>query len=321
MINVIKALAGSRVNTFSVASNVFDDNFINSVVYSNETGYNVRSAFSEWRFNYSGTYLGLKVKPEMYASFPLYSTIQIIINGSYYQSVQFTDESLIELTLPAGGKVISLIEGALNYSSGWKGTFLTEIWLSRNVFSKNIPTPTQKIVFLGDSITSGFKPTNPQEGTYSRLFSSDGGFSVAVLGWGNGKLEDYAGTSGLITSTVSNITSLFSGVTTKSMFILVGTNDWAVATPYTTFIGWYEDLLDAINLADSSITINCISPLARSGDNSALDDYRTAIDTMCSTRSFATHIAGKTILIYPDDFEDIVHPSNSGHLKLYNAIK
>lgn len=305
------------------STNVFDNNFINSIIYENQIGYNVRNAFSEWKFQYSGVYLGLKVKPTLYSTFPVYTSIQIIVNGVYYLNVKFTDETIKEIILPTGNKTIQLIEGALNKPSTiFNGTFLTEIWLHENRFTKiNETSVSEKIVVLGDSISTGFKPDNPQQGTWSRRFSSSGGRNVGILGWGNGQLYHYAGDSTKRAQTISYIQNMLSNVTTtKKLAILIGTNDWAVGVNLTNFDQWYKDLIDDLNALDSSIQMFCISPLARSGDNSNLDTMRSNIDTMCSTRSFATHIAGKTILTYPDYFADIVHPNEGGHTLLYSYL-
>ena len=146
---------------------------------------------------------------------------------------------------------------------------------------------------------------------------------VGLIGYGVARMKDFGETAGKRTIAISYINDLFSNVTTdKVLVIALGTNDFAIdSTAAATFKTWYGDLLDDINTADSSITIYCISPLIRADDAPLLDDYRTAIDDLCTARAYATHIPGKNILsVGAPDFNDGVHPSNSGHIKYNNAI-
>ena len=103
-----------------------------------------------------------------------------------------------------------------------------------------------------------------------------------------------------------------------------GTNDHAVdGTAAATFQGWLGNLLDAINIADSTIRCWVLSPLLRNDafENAGLDAIRTAYGTVCTARaSYATHIAGKTILSHPGDFDDDVHPNDAGHINLNTAL-
>lgn len=460
------SVADPSVADPSAAIDMFDTNFINSV-YEGSTGYPVRNPFSEWKFDYNGTYLKLVVLTDINTTtWPGYATIQIIIDGVYYQTLDFSVTDTQELTLPAGQKEIRLIEGALagpfiekisndvinddfedwadptvpdgwakngthdasNYteqdpalnglrlvSSGtnisigspqvldvsttykitidvstitggiiiddsgtqvaniqsagiyeysWEaennrlyikrgaspcdayirnftiqdtsiilndasvsGTYLTEIWVDEDEFTKiDEPSTNEKIVFLGDGITSGFAPTNPQEGTYCRRFDSSLNKNVGVIGWGGATLEDMASTTTLRDNTIEDIQTLFSfTINEKKLVILLGTNDWVEENTPEDIDTWYKDLIDTLNVADPSIKMTCISPIVRNSSDTNLDLIRTNIEVMCSSnginRPFAHYLKGKNILTYPEDFHDTIHPNELGHSKLYKEVE
>jgi lysophospholipase L1-like esterase len=298
---------------------VFDTNFHNSVVYSQESGYQIRSAASEWKFQYSGTRLGLKVKPTMYSLFPQWSQIVIIIDGSVHSVESFSDESIKEITLPDGEKTVTLVEGATSMPSGIIGTFLTAVWVEKDKFTKINETPvSEKFVFLGNSITVGANADVPSVEGYAALFRSKQSKEVGILGYGFGELKDFAETPQKRADTIAHIVEMFSNVTTtKKLIISLGTNDYGLSsTPAATFQTWLENLLDDINAQDNTIVIYCISPIIRSDDAQLLDDIRDVTNTVCIARAYATHIPGKPILIV-GDLADDVHPTVNGH-DIYN---
>lgn len=320
--NILKKKSGEQPEQ---AVNVFDNNFIDSIIYSQEVDYQIRSAASIWKFEYSGQFFKLKANPTILPTFAAfnYNTVIVIVDGVFYQEVFFADsEDEQVITLPASGiKTIELIEGLTSKppSLGIIGTFLTEVTLYESQFTKINQVPvTDKLCFLGDSITVGGNADYPSSEGYAHLFRQDQ--NAGILGYGYGKVRDFAETSGLIDQTVLEIQDMLSNATNKKLVIALGTNDFGLdGTAASTIQTWYGNLLDAINAADSSIEIFCISPLLRSDDSTLLDDYRTAISNVCSARAYATYIEGKTILSL-GDLDDGLHPTTAGHLKYYQAI-
>ena len=157
---------------------------------------------------------------------------------------------------------------------------------------------------------------------FPKLFKYDDLKEVVNLGWAEGELAQMASTTPLVNGTVTSITtSLSNATTTKKLIILIGTNDFGLsALPSATFKTYYENLVDAVNAADSSIEIFCISPLLRSTDAPLLDDYRTAINDLCTVRpSFCTYIEGKTIITLLDT-TDGLHLSVAGQQKVKDHI-
>jgi len=302
---------------------VFDTDFINSIVYSQEADYQIRSAASEWRFQYSGTYLGLKVKPTAYNTFPQWSQIAIIIDGVYWSFESFSDETLHEITLPSGNKTIELIEGLTSKPTTIIGTFLTDVILDSTKFTKiNETTVSEKLLFLGNSITVGANATIPSTQGYAQLFKYENSKQIGILGYGYGKVKDFGETQQKRDDVVADIVEMFSNVTTtKKLIISLGTNDGALdGTTGTTLRPWYDALLDDINAADSSIQIYCITPIIRSSDGALYDGIRSEITASANARAYSTPIDGKSILT-TGDLADGVHPTVAGHKKYKDAVE
>ena len=301
----------------SPISNRFDNNFINSLVYEVDVDFNKRAGGSEWKFTYSGTKLNLRFKGSLGTRYT------ILVNGVVNTLLEGIEDSTYYLDLPAGVKNIELIQDGINKpSSTLLGTFLTKVFVDNTFVKVNETNVAEKLTFLGDSITQGSGSNNPSIESYAHRFKYDDSKEVTTLGWGSAKVSSFASTPALITEHVGYIIDTFSNVTTtKKLIIHIGTNDFGISSlPSATFKTYYENLLDAINLADSSIEIFCISPLLRTDDAALLDDYRTAISDLCTARpSYTTYTDGKPILTL-GDLSDTVHPSTAGHQKFHDYI-
>ena len=224
-------------------------------------------------------------------------------------------------TLTAGAKTVKLVEGRVRTTS-LSGVRLNSIVVDDNAFVKvDDGNTAERFVFLGDSITQGNQPTNHFTLAYAQLFKYTDSKQVTVLGFGGAKLEDLASTPAKISTTNSWISSSFQDTTTtKKLIIMLGTNDFLNSVTPANYKTYYEDLLDAINVADSSIVVYCISPLDNSTADANLTQYDTNVSDVCSSRAWATYIDGLSILNYPTGFNDAVHPDTSGHLAIHDFI-
>jgi len=306
----------------------FDNNLKNSVVINPNVGFNQRSAFGEFEFNTTDDFILLKAKRTLYGFFPQYSHITVFENDVFLKTVDITvDQLQVVVPLSSGNKKITLVESLLSSPSmghvNTIGTFLTSV-KARNFSKVNESLHSDKIIFMGDSITVGGEASIPATQGYSRLFKIENGKNVAVLGYGYGTLQNFTGTTPLTTQTIGWITQLFANTTTsKKLVIAMGTNDWGLTGILSA--GWetlYGQFLDAVHLADNSIKIYCISPLNRTGEDQRLIDFRTGISNAVNTRtSFCTYINGNGILSVPTDFTvGGVHPTTAGHKKYKDSI-
>lgn len=324
----IKSYLDKKYNL--IYDDIFDGVFTNSVEYTDKTTYKIRSAHSQFKFNYSGTTIFVKAVSTLAAVYPTYSYISVFINGVYNQRFQVltTDVGYQKITLPAGDKELMFIEplvSRINDAGDILGVFITGILGEVNFTNIAPANVAEKLVFLGDSIVVGGNADNPSSEGFPNLFMIENDKEVVILGWGYAGMDSFGSSAGLITAAVGYITSAFSNVTTtKKLIISLGTNDYAVkGITANNFETYYGDLLDAIHLADADIQIWCISPILRGDakEDATLDDFRSRVADVCTARpSYCTHITGKTILSYPADYDDAVHPDTDGHKKLKDAL-
>lgn len=290
--------------------------FKNSIVYSIESDYSKRSTGAEFEFNYSGTSLWLR--SEVSGN----NSLIMLIDDVYDSTITLTDDTLFQLTLGAGQKKITLIEPSVG-TSLLLGSWLKHIIVEKSKFSKiNEGFINDRYVFLGDSITQGSGATNPVLGGYAHLFKYNGSKIKTTLGFGGALIRDMVDATGSsLTTTLSWINSAFENTNgEKKLTILLGTNDWADGYSPSAINTRYITLVDAINAEDPTIKMYIISPTHRVGEDANMTTIRSNIATMCSTRtSFITFIDGTNIL-NAGDLADTVHPTDAGHLKLYNAV-
>ena len=308
------------------ASEIYDESkFNNSVVLADYTTFKARSSFSDLEFTFSGTKIYLKANPSLYATYPDYSYLTIYVNGVYNQRVTYSANAYKEIVLPEGLKTVKIVQPLVNLPvATYLGVFINGFKAFSPITYVN-PSVSDKIVFVGDSIISGFGTTNPETEGSGRLFTVENNKNTAFHSWGWGSLKQMASDAGKLSATITHIENLFANATgTKRLVVTLGTNDNANdSTDAATFQGWYENLLDAIHVLDVDIDVYCLSPVLRTDvfERSLLDDYRTAINTVCAARStYCTHIAGKPILSAGDLSDDDVHPNTGGHKKIKDAV-
>ena len=302
------------------------DNVLNNSLTLYTTGFSRRIPFAKFEFNTSNTKILIKAQPTIYSAFPDWAEVSIFEDDVYTQKVAVVDTAYKLITLSAGTKKVSIVEGlvstATRIESGAVGTYLTNVYTTH--FDKVLEgTVSDKIIFIGDSILAGGNSTTPEIEACTTLFRVENGKNVNVYSLGNTTLEAFAGTGGAITNCVNNIVTQFANVTgTKRLMLGLGTNDRFYSTcDAATFESWYGALLDAINAADNNIIVYCMSPVLRTDANedALLDSFRAAILSLCSTRDYATHIVGKTILA-AGYIDDGVHPTTAGQKKLKDAL-
>jgi len=308
-------MGGSQPPTPLIES-VFDGIYTNSVSY----GGDVVSSASEFRFTYSGTYLGLKGTTTMYSGYPQFSKLSIIIDNVLWQAVTISDTSLHEFELPVGNKSIAITTSALSKPSSIIGCYINDVIVDSTKFAKiNSVSLAEKIVFIGDSITVGANATNPSTEGYAPLFRYNQNKQVAILGYGWGAYNDFASDQSKIDAVIAHLTQLYSGVTTKKFVCSLGTNDDGIyGLSGATIKPWVTALIGQVKIAFPDIIITLISPIIRSDDSALFDGIRTSIGEVATEQS-VNHIYGKDILTL-QDLEEGLHPTTAGMLKYHNAI-
>ena len=311
-----------KKNTSPIIGEVFDDLFTNTSVYEDRGDYTIRTTSSRYNFMYSGDLMSVKGISTLGGTF--WNYIEIFINDVYYQSLQINNTSYQDITLPVGGKKITILSGICsrpNNVGDIKSTFLTGLSLDTTRYTKlNVQNNNTEYVFLGDSITVGDHAFTSING-YANLFYKEDKLSTTILGWGWARLFDFGSDSGKITECVARIIDAFKSAPNKKLIIALGTNDMALdGRSASDFIGYARNLINAIVSADPTIQIFYNEPLYRNGDPALLQSYRTELANLSTELGTFTVIPCKNACTYPSDYADSVHPNNQGHKKYKDFV-
>lgn len=290
--------------------------------------YTIRSPFSAYKFQYSGTTLRIHAESLVGSFQSDAGLVYVFVDGVLNQKVYFNSNSIhnVTITLPAGNKNIELLEGPAKMTgvdwSSLAGTYIKHILGNRPFTKIATPNVSEKIIFIGDSIANGFSATDFFLEGFVGRFRFENNKEIGLLGGGSARLFQMAETTTKVNQTVGFITQLFANVTTtKKLVITIGTNDFGIDTrDATTFSTWYGNLLDAIHAADATIQIYCLSPIYRSGETALLESYRTNISALCAARSsYTTYINGAPV-VPAGELPDGLHPNSAGHKRIKDTL-
>jgi len=187
-------------------------------------------------------------------------------------------------------------------------------------------TPSARIVVYGDSIAVGYASTNPATDAWPVLLSADYPGMVRVIAYSGRQLRTDGLTAAWRVNLAQQLVQTAMGTNSRRIWLAIGTNDYGVAQWNSTDFGTaYADLLDQIRALDTTVAVYAQSPLVRTTETanalgSTLPNYRTAISSACTGRSWATFVDGSAILAL-GDLADGVHPTTAGHVKYKAAVK
>jgi lysophospholipase L1-like esterase len=260
----------------------------------------------------------------IYGSYPTLSTIGIFVDGILYKTVTLNPSNpgflqQISVPLPAGKKVVTLVNGAQSSPAGTIiGAWVRAIYVPSSA-STTMVTPTspgRRVATYGDSITTGSAATNLHANSAWSIIRNSGRASVFVDAYGYRSLFD---------DTPAGIVSTFQTFDPTDIYLAIGTNDYGLSKQSATSFGvQYAALVDALHTAYPSAAIYAQTPLIRSseppnsyGDN--LEAYRAAIEALAESRPWLNVIDGASILtagVLPDG----THPNDLGHGKWAESI-
>ena len=309
--------------SFAVVSptNLHDNGYVTDV-----TNYLLCNPYSRWVFYTHATNLFIKTYCNMFDTFPDYSTIGIIINGTYFTTLTCTQMGAnnFSLVLPARGKKIEIIAGVQTKPAATVlGTFIKSIYFSGGAYTTEVsPTnPASRLFIYGDSIAVGDHTEIPTKEGWAVLMRSS--INTAIEAFGYRSLFMDCETEELRAAFVSHIAAFEPLI----IWLAIGTNDYGLSKWTAANFGTaYADLLDKLHVALPSTTIYAQTPTTRTTETanalgSTLPDYRTQIATAQSTRSeYCTLVDGTEILV-AGDLADGLHPTTAGHAKYATYVK
>lgn len=261
--------------------------------------------------------------------------IGVYVNGAWHMNVAFgsTDTLLHQsVSLPAGdNKLVQLVEGAqLDTSGGLDGSAVkgTYIYAIRGAIAFDPPTvPTQRIAVYGDSIVCGYYGTIPvKDGWFpqARVAYEAAGGRMSSIAWGGRAMGKEASPDTIASQLVAHV----AGSTTRIIVVAIGTNDFGQSVARATFRTNYGTLLDGIRSRDTGALVYLLKPLPRldqatpNGVAAILSDYAADIDTVRSTRTWATAVdTSAWINTATDVVGDGIHPNDTGHGKVLTQFR
>jgi uncharacterized repeat protein (TIGR02543 family) len=302
----------------------------NSTLLHNSFDYtiNVRNAFGSFKFTTDAATIYVRINP----TFLTFKNIDIFIDNVYNQSIASAVAGEYKsVTLPAGTKTVEIIEGITNRDNDGSmitGTTIVDVLTPKSSTTTVITetTTAKKIVTICDSAGVGQGVTDPIQNAFIRLFKINDSIEVETIGAGWDSIyKDVAGTSELVTATITRLTKAFSNATDKRLLIEASHNDAGLYGITSTVLStYYNNLLDAVHALDSNIKIYCIGPFTGPSFAETLKGtYRTAIQGICTARSgYCTYINGPTASPnYPSNYPDTLHPNDAENIVIYNNIR
>lgn len=259
--------------------------------------------------------------------------VGVFIDGIYLTELVVTANGVTCFVLPLDGQAhsVDLYNGfQQNNVAGLRGTYVTAV-SGKGVTFRAVATPTVRLAFYGDSITSGMLGAPmPQQSFFGRTRKVLSG-RCSMEAWGGRRLGDDSGASGRtglgsINALAARMVALVAGATTRKIVLLIGVNDWGNG-PLTaaTFQTAYASLLTAINAADSGALIYAVS-LTISSNEAALGfngdakpAWRTATSNAAAGKPNTTFVDGTTLMVAGGLSGDGLHPATLGHQAIFDG--
>lgn len=312
-----------------------DDHFQYSISGYARTGFTARSTAGFVEFRTSETEFDVKVGGNWStasSTIDEQSDCEVLVNGVYNQSVRLTADNTtqsIAITLPAGEKIVQLRNGyTANPLSGSItlpdfGVYVQGV-VTTGPIEIEIPViPTNKKLFIGNSITTGASGTHPSVTGWVGLLRADG--------WQT-QSDSYGGRRILTTNTTlademaAFVDDEMNGSVSNELFFMLGTNNFGLSTGHTKaqFKEWVGFFVDALHDIRPDITIYLVSPLNRTiydtpnSVGATLEDYADAEQELQDeSRSWLKIMYGKNYVSLAN-LIDGLHPNQTGHQEVHD---
>jgi lysophospholipase L1-like esterase len=271
------------------------------------------SPFSRVHFMTNGP---IKVTTDcsIFSSYPNNAEASLLVNGRYSQTLRCTSDQPQTFSLAVErGSIIDIVSGTrirLTPESPVTGNTIENVSGS----ALAAPEPVKPLVVVyGDSISCGFGTDIPSRDAWTVLLRTH--YETGVEAWGARQLtSDYA--AGL-----NNLISYFASYgNPATIWLAIGVNDFFAGVNPAQFQGEYASLLDSIHSNFPSVQIFAQTPLvlaneAPNASGGTLAQFRSAISTVCNSRSYC-HLVDGTLILSPADLSsDGVHPTTQGNAK------
>jgi len=304
-------------NVYTVQASDLHDNGYDNVAVPRQ------STYSRFKFSTDAENIIITGTTSLYASYPSYSHLGVIVDGVADDPLVFTanGQKSLAVSMAAGTKVVEIVAGLQSKPAATVlGSFIDSVSYPDGAsFVVDTSLPSGRILFYGDSITAGGNATNSEYAGYPAIVRNTHGFDVMVEAWGFRSLFEDTSTPELLQAFAARLASY----SPDYLWLAIGTNDYGLEDQSAEDFGTrYTGVLDAFHALAPTVTVICQSPLLRSTETAnnfgdTLGDYRAAIQTACQARDYTFYIDGLDILEI-GDLADGTHPSTDGHLEYAN---
>jgi hypothetical protein len=290
-----------------------------------------RNEFCYFEFTYTGTTLVITNSVSSYNStYKKAHNSSIYINDVFYCDIEnFNSTVGVTIVLPSGSKNIKIFDGAqmtpfaIDTATTPTGTYITSILAEKGrhsvISSKSV---TNKIVWLADSIGSGYHTYNNTTEAFSRLFYQRLGYDLAYIGGSSERLSFIASTTtqrdlirGYINTFLSNVTG------NKKLVFQVGTNDYGAGVTKANFKSYADAVIQTLIADHPTIKIYLMAAFPRSEETSLLQDLRDAYNELSVTYSSnCVYIPSNTFITLADCYDGLHPTSKVVHESIYNQL-
>lgn len=300
-----------------------------------KTNFTARSPAGFVEFRTSETSLDIKVGGDWStasSAIDEQSDCEVLVNGVYNQSVRLTADNVTQshaITLPAGEKIVTLVNGyTANNLSGSitlpdRGVYIQGVVTTGPIEIKIPVTPTNKKLFIGNSITTGASSPHPSVTGWVGLLRADG-WQTQEDSWGGRRI--LTTTTLLADEMAEFVSDEMNGSVSNELFFMLGTNNFGLTTGHTKaqFKQWVGFFVDALHTIRPDISIYLISPLNRTSYSTpnpagaTLEDYADAEQELQDEgRSWLKIMYGKNYLSLANA-PDGLHPNGTGHQEVHD---
>ena len=261
------------------------------------------------------------------------SGIGVLPNGVYATKLmQSVGLQTIDYTIPVGTAFLDLRESPQSSANPDipAGTFITRIRANSSGSLRclgSVITPN-RVVLYQDSISWALA-SSTWDKSWPMLMRANAGplWGMSEEAWSGRALatdvsvDNATAEPGRLATLVTRLTGMCTGSNNK-IVLFMGTNDWASGVSSAAFATLYAALVDAIIAARPDVTILCVSPTTRTGENATMVAYRTAIAAIVTARPSAriAYVSGPS-LVDAANLQDGLHPNNAGHAQLESMIR
>jgi len=271
------------------------------------------------RFKCSGTTIICDVIADSGAGFGL----GLYVNGVWQQTIDpvAADSHAypVTVTLPAGiDKTIEIYEAVgCQIGTPVKGSWLQAV--TGDVRAYPPQNVSRRLAIFGDSIMVGYAASVQAQLGLVPIIRSHYPGRVAVEAYSSRTMTDEADTTAL----GNLIGDLTFDATTKQILMAIGINDHGGSKTLATFKSKHAATMDAAHLRAPTATITCLSPIVNAseganGNGDTLDDFRAAVASNCSTRTWSRYSNGKGCNVTRGDG---THPTDAGEVQLESFLR